>query len=289
MKIGLVMISLFWAFVMGCTQGKQSLAEPPKRQGYDGVLYGDVESLVRCGYYASGDIDEWELGSEFTCQEYFFNERGDVERRAEHWSCGMVADYAEFIYDNGGRLTEEVWRGADGEVFNGYIYIYDEQGRVVELQDYDAGDRVATHCKTFLYDADGRQTQITDYDLAGQGRTLVESHQFTYDSQGHLKSMGRYNESFDVEWYESYTYLFDESGRIAEKTDYTLSGEVIWKTIFNYDSDGRMTSWVVVDDDKVNESHYLSYDIHGNLIRELVCEGNKEWVERCYEYRITYR
>ena len=288
MKIGLAILLLLSALMVGCSQEKKT-TEAPKRQGYDGVLYGDVESLVRCGYYAEGVIEEFELGREFVCQEYFFNERGDVERRAEHWSCGMVADYAEFIYDNGGRLTEEVWRGQDGEVFNGYIYIYDEQGRVVELQDYDAEDRVATHCKTFLYDADGRQTQITDYDLAGQGRTLVESHQFTYDSQGHLKSMGRYNESFDVEWYESYTYLFDESGRIAEKTDYTLSGEVIWKTIYNYDSEGRMTSWVVVDDDKVNESHYLSYDIHGNLIRELVCEGNKEWVERCYEYRITYR
>lgn len=285
----MTILLLFSALMVGCSQEKKNTTGAPKRQGYDEVLYGDVESLVRCGYYASGDIDEWELGSEFACQEYFFNERGDVERRAEHWSCGMVADYAEFIYDNDGRLAEEVWRGQDGEVFNGYIYIYDEQGRVAELQDYDAEDRVATHCKTFLYDAEGRPTQITDYDIAGQGRTITESHRFTYDSQGHLKSMGRYNESFDMEWYESYTYLFDESGRMAEKTDYTLSGEVIWKTIYNYDSEGRMTSWVVVDDDKVRESHYLSYDSHGNIIGELVCEGVQEWVERCYEYRITYR
>lgn len=143
--------------------------------------------------------------------------------------------------------------------------IKDSSGHVRRLNGYnDAGELVWYHI--YDYNELGQQSAVTAYNAEGNQISYME---LEYDEEGRILKQNDYLiETGEISGYTKYEY--DSDGNRMKETFCSLDGTPEVYDVFEYDSNGRCTSYKRYDarDDRLQGEYSFEYDDQGREIRE---------------------
>lgn len=163
-----------------------------------------------------------------------FNHTAFAENRDGN---GNLTSVCSLSYDNEGRLVEQTTRdGNTGLVISKREYLADDRGWISDIKEYDSeGNLVAT--AEYTRGEDGRELACRSVYADG---TFCWWNEYSYDEEGNPVGYTRYNEDGTVIC--TWDSTFDDSGLEKKRVCRDSSGEEEWTQIFNYNSQGGLTS-----------------------------------------------
>ncbi|MBQ3670087.1 MAG: hypothetical protein II921_01240 [Treponema sp.] len=123
---------------------------------------------------------------------------------------------------------------------------------------------------------------------------VLAANVYAFDDNFELKTVGSVAEYTKIDYtitekfgdyYRSpkakYVHVFDASGKQIESDELTSKDSLVDKILYNYDSEGRVTSTVCTDGDgKIQWKSIFTYDGDGNKIDESQYNANDDLVNR---------
>lgn len=186
--------------------------------------------------------------------------------KESQYTNGELVDAREYEYDAFGNVVEEVYYSADGSVSRKYVYKneYNAEGNLQKTVRYDDRGDILSR-KEYKYRENGKKEQVIWYSLNG---SMIGEEE--YDIDGNLVKDTDYNSDGSI--YSTYEYEYDANGNVSsmrskryyEDGDIHLYGDNRYE---EYDSDGKITSSTIYDEDGDDILSYEEYDSDGNSVR----------------------
>ena len=163
-----------------------------------------------------------------------FNHTAFAENRDGN---GNLTSVCSLSYDNDGRLVEQTTRdGNTGLVISKREYLADDKGWISDIKEYDSEGNLVAKAE-YTRGEDGRELACRSVYADG---TFCWWNEYTYDEQGNPVGYTRYNEDGTVIC--TWDSTFDDNGLEKKRVCRNSSGEEEWTQIFNYNSQGGLTS-----------------------------------------------
>lgn len=214
----------------------------PKRIGYDGDLYGNIEQITITEHSLTNKFGEIRIDSTLSMTVVTFDTKGNVHK---------VEEYEPFITV----IEEGTWNGTplpnqrlvslgkytyDNDLLNKYEQ-YDEYGDLTQsiLYSYDESDKLIE--KT-LYSSDSVLEYKIQYYYSGDLLTKVESS--FYDTEYSL-NYGKLEKSQRESYMETlYKYQYDKRNKLIHKDEiqyykYNVKNDNCDTTVLSYEFDGK--------------------------------------------------
>lgn len=204
-------------------------------------------------------------GNTATCEEYFYNSKGEVTEARFYNDDGYTQDmeskeiYVREEVDGKVRCTISY---LDGE---GRLYqreVRDEEEKLLSIVSMHTGSEIEAYRFEYEYDEAGNLSVMKER-YGENAKEYITWYENTYDEAGNLqKSVGR--DADGKVW--DYT-IYDEQGRVIEELCHEGDD---WYTITRiYEEDGSMTEVVNMGEEETLSGDYANvktYDARGNML-----------------------
>ena len=252
----------------------------PKREGWQGDLYGDVVAVEVVTYVGTGRNMDY-----FSSEVYQFNDYGNVDCIQGYVLFGMPTLSIHYTYDDQQRLTVMEFRTAEDYLESMYTYSYDENGNVVTSIEYD-GEQTIKHKTLTQFDSNNNEIEEVKYD----GDAVAERTTWAYNSRGECIEKVQYEADGSVKkyCYEYSEYLFNKPVSMHVYSGEGLSETLINSSTITYNTDGKMIEYNSYNaDGELQRMWSYKYD-GGKLLEQTtytVEDGELVAMEReCYSY-----
>lgn len=279
-----------------------------EREGWQGELFGDVESIEVATYVGVGPNKEY-----FSSEVYQFNEYGNVDSMHAYLLFGMPTFSIHYTYDDQQRLTDMEFIAAEGYMEGKYTYNYDQNGNVVSYVEYE-GEQTIKYRTLSQYDANNREIEEVKYD----GDDVNKRTTWAYNSRGECVEIAHYEADGSVVKYcheyseylfdnpvvthvyngdelvNTYTRIYDTDGNLLECNSYSTDGELQNRSSYKYDGGKLMekATYSVEDGELVvRDKESYSYDHMGNVVEMVSLSDEDEGLQPfcTVNYLISYR
>lgn len=204
-----------------------------------------------------------EFGSTVSRTEYLFNELDRVYEVVVYTNDDETNRYSVDCDENGNYIK---WT-CDGSVTE---YAYDDQGHSLGLKVYISDELVSSTQYTW---ENGHRTSITTT-IASQG--LTQRAIMTYDNSGHLLRQDTYT----ADTLSSYSiYATDTQGRVTAMNVYQPDGTLFYTSTYARENNTE-TVTTTRPDDTIIQTTVITYDEHGNLLSQVVYDGNNNVISK---------
>jgi len=192
-----------------------------------------------------------------------YNEQGQLTSRTyyHNWSNGVWEPESHRIYTytaSGKEKTTTVydWEENDWVLDSKKTCIYDSRDSLIQY--YAEGLNGLTYKEEYDYNADSNPLYVHCYSMLAGNWTIIESKDWTYNTQGLLIDYIRYYGSADEEdgkvvFYspyectEHFVNTYDESGKLLSHTESNRGDNGLFTSLeekYTYDVLGRITSYI---------------------------------------------
>jgi subtilisin len=220
-----------------------------------------------------------------------------------------LLETAVYTYDAQGRRTKVVHSDLNGTVFQTDSYAYrgntlvqvtktNAAGKLVEVDQYGFDGKTVTEIDTYSYSPSGVLSKVMQSNgqglaarqiqYAADGKTITEIDLYGYDSSAKLAEVLKANGQGQV--IEEDDYLagvlsqvksFDARGRLATLSQYAADGVTLTSVLSNaYNTAGQLATTTLKNASGiVQEVDQFTYDVYGNLTREVRVDGSGKVIE----------
>jgi len=223
---GTIILCMFILMMSGCWGGSGSSDE-----GADSIVVLPTiktlheESLL----LVDDDYTDTCYVEDITCDE---SGRTMVDKL--HYGGGSVFSIT-FAYD--GELLVRKDCGFEGQDTASIYYSYDDEGRLQSVSD----NKHPMPIETYLYDENGRKEWTFTHD--GESDSIISSYHTQYDLLGRVEEEVQYGVEFENQVLETHTYTYDSDGNLKEEKVENADGVTL--VLYEYDEYDEFGSWTL--------------------------------------------
>lgn len=207
-------------------------------------------------------------GVEFsTIYEYSTTDSSQL-KRVEYYDGNELASYkAKFEYDAANNVSsyEHVFFRSPNNVIIRVSYLYDDKNRISRIISSRTGNLEE---EVYSYSEQGN---INGYVLSVNFAKLLENTDYSYDGNNNLSSYTSLSYLFnEVSDSETYQNTYNQASQLIKTQVVNTENDTVLRTEeFEYNSEGRLSkvSSSLGEDEKYEETRYISYDANGNALK----------------------
>ena len=266
----------------------QNRSKRAMRYGWQGELYGDVESIVERDY----DVRNRLHGEEFIptqTETIKFNEHGHVDAIYRDTDCDDIIDNTIiYQYDERNHVVGYVHSYKDENIGYTAKYETDDRGNIT-LEAYYNKIGISQFGLRTIYNSDNQPIEISHYN---ENSELKSKELIKYYHNGEIESCVEYNADGKIK-YEFNTTL-NSRGNISSiyYIHYDDKGKIedIIEQEYYYNEQGQLIKLVNINKPK-REYHEqcFEYDSKGNVVKIMRYESEARILQTVNERSITYR
>lgn len=229
-------------------------------------LKGNVKSIKETSYIEVkkfGEIVKEKERKEFWLYDfnYIFNEKGDITKKYEYNSDGILHSKYTFKYNKKKEITanngEEALSIIGKNKLEKYhnIYKYDNRGNIVEHSYYKSKTFLSRY--TYKYSKEGNKTEENYYKSIDE---LKSKKKFIFNDKGNVIEEYLYKSNGELEY--KYLSEYDDKGNKIKMQTNKPDGSLVYRTTFEYDIYGNIISGR-------GYTYKYEYDKNGNWISKI--------------------
>jgi hypothetical protein len=258
------------------------------RYGWDGELYGDIETIVEQGYDVKNRLHGEELIPSY-CQTIKFNALGDVDEIfLDNDSDNIIDSNIKYYYDEQNHLTHYVNHYKDGDRVYTTQCETDARGNITLYAHYD-NHSISQYGSKYLYNSNDKPIEISHYDKSGE---LSSKELITYHNNGELYRCVEYNAEGELK--SEFITTLNNRGKIVKirLLKYDDKGDIssIQEQDLEYNKQKQLIRVLHIDKlERVKTERTMEYDAKGNVVKINRYESEACILKEVTERNITYR